>query len=223
MISPKIGDVVTVARRGVDAVVTNTRRITRGRSAGQIEYTCAPIVFGDKPYYLTCRASHLTECRKGYTPAELAAARGEQQALETQRTESKLARAQKGQETLNQVGDLRPGDEVLIDFSDGKRWKVVGDVNLKTGKIGIERANTAEIRDANARAKRGERDPMLDIIPGGLLPLGRRPRKRRALRWLPANLILEVRGRQAETAVSDDGQVLDEELLERARREMEGF
>lgn len=188
--NPQRGETVVFrTRRGAfDGVVVGRRRLQRGRHAGEIEFTCAPLNNqNEKRFYFRCRLSHLKPCTKRYTKKQVAAASEEQQEIQTQRETVKYERQAKEQNALFELSDLKVGNEVLVDFSDGKAWRVVGDINHRTGKIGLRRYDTDDIIAQNAASEqRHYRDPVAHMF-------GLKARKRRPMRWLESSLVLQVR------------------------------
>lgn len=188
----EVGTVVTAStRRGrLDAVVVSHRRISRGRFAGKLKYTLAPLNNdGEKRFYIESPADLLAPCKRKYSKKQIDAARGEQQQISNKRSEHKRARTQRNYEHELELSKTQktpePGDEVLINFSDGKAWRVVGAV--RNGRIGLMRADTEAIRERNRRA---ERSHSVDLISQ---MMGLKPRKQREYRWLDVQHVLEVR------------------------------
>lgn len=151
----KIGEVVAVADvRGIkDCVIASTRYIRRGRYAGVTEYTLAPIIRKGKVYAHGCRGdSMFLAPSREYSAEEI------QQALEAYRgtcediTDRKEAGKERGRKAFGDWDSQRSnswegpsgtniavGDEVLVKYTNGPRWEVVGKISFKTGKVGINR------------------------------------------------------------------------------------
>lgn len=152
-----------------------------------------------------------------FTEDEIFAARGKSATTAVKVWERKNARTEASQAALGEpdyaamgrAGQVRtdkvaPGDEVLINYRNGRRWETVAKLNLATGKVAIERGEAgAEAREqkradlANVRAIAAivEKDAPFE---SDLVERLRRKRGPSEVRWLPATLILDVRKKEAK-------------------------
>lgn len=186
-----VNQVVGYRERGVsrDVVVVEIQWVKRGRHAGEKKYTLAPLTPAGNAYGFACVGEVCLAAPSGtYTPAEIAAAvcnfqRTARHASEI-REQIVEKRVEKLEEKRVEIGDIAPGDEVLVRYSDiGTRWEEVAEINLRTGKIGIVRRGA---REHNERAAHG-------AARTNAFPFGGKPRKAREVRWLPPGLIIQVR------------------------------
>ncbi len=198
-------DVVGIqTRKGwQDCVIVYTRRITKGKRVGVIEYKLAPLNNSDKVYSWTVVGESLFKApRKKYTSAQIKKAIQAMEAVGQRIDERKEARKERGREQLGDI-DIKAsrlaneasgtkigvGDEVLYKYSNGKKWERVVKMNFVTGKIGI-------------KSRRYTQDfaTVLELM-------GRRPRD---VRWLKAEYVLEVRQVVKACPVSLADRVMDE-------------
>jgi len=109
----------------------------------------------------------------------------------------KQDKAYDGAGKLRDLG-LKPGDVIRYQYKNTTVREVVGEVNYRTGKVGIERFTDSQKRqyleDFRARQDSHQRIMMIDEIymGGELRSRGKRGPSKRTLRWLPASGILEV-------------------------------
>lgn len=191
--------VVTVQSRhgAVDAVVVQIRSYRKGRNAGQTEYTLAPLNFkrsgkkNGKPFYLTCHERWVGPCKNTYSKKQIEEAVQAQRNVRERRAESERVENDRQWDAMRElekkVGMLRPGDEVLIGYSNGSCWEEVAQV--KPGKVGILRHDVERIRAANLRNAAAAYQ--VEQLTGHKCRRG----QHREVRWLPATLIKDVRGK----------------------------
>jgi len=187
-----VNQVVGYRARGrrVDVVVAAVQYVKRGRHAGEKKYTLAPLKRDGKAYGFSCVGEvFFTEPSRTYTPAEINAAvvgyQGTAQHSAEVREQVVEKRQEKLEEKRQEVGDVRPGDEVRVKYSDiGLRWETVAEVNERTGKIGIVRRGAKEANERTARSAEAVTSQFL---------FGLKPKTHREVRWLHPSLVVEVR------------------------------
>lgn len=156
-----------VAVRGVDFVVAEMRRVTKGRHAGCTEVTLAPLgEMRGSAYAIRGKtdragvAPWAQPARKSYTAEQRARAIEATLGKREEIREAKAVVVEAGRKVLvdeSWVRSIYVGDLVTIKYSDAMRVETVAGVNYATGKVAIERS-----------------------------------RNQSGKRWLPATLVLEV-------------------------------
>jgi hypothetical protein len=189
----KRGDVVGVnhpQQRGLDCVIQNIRHIQRGRRAGMVEYTLAPIgkANGKAYAFKTVGTSHLKKPHRKHTQAEIKAALGEAETTRANIEQRKYERASRGCDALLD-NNIQPGDEVLVKYTDTQRWEVVGKLNYNTGKVAILKHNIVEILAAKRKRQANELDRILDSMGLG----AHKKRGRQPYRWIHMDHVIDVR------------------------------
>lgn len=183
-------DTVTcLTRKGpLDCVVAHARRISRGRNAGEIEYTLAPLGTAAGQSFLTVRGTRfLSPCSKRYSAAQIKAALAGQVQVADQRATAQQQRADRGRQQIGQLmftghtvdgSKIAVGDRVLVRGHRCPNWiGTVGKLNFKTGKIGLVRSH------ANASAAND-----LDLIA----QLLGKPARRQQYRWIHPDCVIRV-------------------------------
>ncbi len=153
----KIGDVVSAGTRG-DLVVAEARQIKKGRHAGKMEYSLAPLEadrWGNAYGLRAVGESQLKPATKKWTAAQIQAAVDKYHGTKGDIAERKQAVAEAGREAIGDIDmattvraraaagtNIAPGMIVTVRYKDvGNRDEVVAEVNPKTGKIGIQKRN----------------------------------------------------------------------------------
>jgi hypothetical protein len=140
--SYKTGDVVSTSQHG-DLVIADTRPIRKGRVAGRVEYTLAPLKKGQlsgRAYAIRAIGTkHFGPPKGRYSADQIQAAIESVTEAKLNMMERKGEAAERGRDTIEQRA-ISPGDIVRVKYKDvGERDEVVAAVSLKTGKVGIER------------------------------------------------------------------------------------
>ena len=195
--SPAYGEVVGVrTRQGqVDCVVVETRRVSRGRQAGKVEYKLAPLAPVDKAYAFNAIGDQFFgPPSRSYPAKDIQAAVARCQETREKVFEAKEERKERGREAIGDVDwkktrvegkasgtKIAVGDEVLVRYTDRTRWERVVEVNLKTGKVGIAR----------------NKDDSSDALMSDLAAIfGTRRTVSRDVRWIHPDHVKETRSPQ---------------------------
>ena len=121
----KVGDVVCIMNKGkrVDCAISGARRIQKGKRAGQIEYTLAPMEKMGKAY--ACRVigtTYLGLPKGTYTQEQINQATGKMEDTRQEIAEKKAERAERGRAA---IGD--------VDWNRSETWRGA----LSGTKVGI--------------------------------------------------------------------------------------
>lgn len=180
-------DVVgVVTKKGpVDCAVVNVRYISRGRAVGQAEYKLAPLsgkqgtAFG----FTAIGEKYLRVASQSWTPEQI---RDAISAYEGTKTEVQGRREECREERQNKLSQISPrvGDDVLLKYRDGSRWKRVEAINEMTGKVGIAAAGYERKLSAAMNARR---------IASMVGDEGTHIREPRKYRWIDPKHIVDVR------------------------------
>lgn len=172
--------------RGNDMVLAEKRYIKRGRHSGGYELRLLPMKKMEKAIGFHGKMRRdvvptwMGPASRTYTKDEIAKALGEGFQAYAERDERVEARKDEQRKALD-FSKVEPGDEVHVNYSDGRRWEKVAAVNYGTGKFAIK-------RPGYVKKEPGIVEYLLEKHEGI-----KKTYADRSLRWLGATLILEVR------------------------------
>jgi hypothetical protein len=132
-------DVVSIlsGRFRGDYAIRSCRYINRGRAAGKIAYSLAPMVPRPGSIGVNVFGSDLlTKCSVNYSPAEVDAALQTYDVKVDSRNTAIEKRTEDRQEITEDM-QVRRGDSLIIRSDQGNWPAEVSSVNFSTGKIGI--------------------------------------------------------------------------------------
>jgi hypothetical protein len=110
---------------------------------------------------------------------------------EQDRADQKQDKAEAGVKALR-TWKLNPGDVILYKYRNGRHQEIVGNVNHRTGKVGIERFTPSQKAEYLQGLRDQQETSELMRILFDIGAYSRRKRPDRSLRWLPADAIVEV-------------------------------
>jgi len=192
------GKVVGVrgGRLNGDYVISGTRRIQRGRRAGQVEYQLAPLDTSGR--YIGARVigdRYFGAPSKTYTREQVDRALDVRDDRYAEKAATKRAHQFERQDLLTDMG-VQVGDTVRIRGRGCPNWDAdVVQLNYRTGKIGIRRSEGAiAAAEQRAYAREQMRELGLDVGRGRV----------QKVRWITTHAIIKV-VREGET-VWDESQ-----------------
>lgn len=147
MTTYKSGTVVGILdRRGeqLDAVIADTRIISRGRRAGQCQYELAPLTGRQgKAYgYKVTGQTFFKEPSREYSEQEIEGALKAYRGTSERVQETKQEKRRVSWERLKALR-VQPGDEVLVRYKDAPpKWETVVKTNATSGRIAIGASTT---------------------------------------------------------------------------------
>jgi len=186
-------------RRGhVDCAIASIRRIQKGRRAGLLEYTLAPMIKTNKTYaHVVIGESLFCEPKQKWSEKEIKQAIAGMKGTDQEVHDRRQKKKQRGRDAIGDVDVKRSnnywgvsgtkigvGDEVLVNYTNtGPKWESVASINYESGKVGIRR-----------RGLRG-----LTAISG-----------KRNVRWIHPDAILNVRQQTKKIPFTITDRMLEE-------------